>query len=370
MTELATRYREGVAGRDRPPRRALVRRAARRARRVPLLPRAARQRRPGRGHDRRRARRLPAPLHAQPRHRHDAVPQHGADVPRHDGRPTSTGTARSSTRRSPSSFALDSTYPRGGAVFAPHVPMQRACGTALGCALALALALVAAVGVVPAQAELQLGIQDDALLTSQEPNAWPFARGLGPKVIRYNIGWEQVAPTQPDGARRSGRSGLRLQARRRDGPADGRDRRAEPVHDRQRAEVGERQPRAALRAGQRRRLRPVLRRRRLALLGHLHAAGRARAAARRQELHGLERAQPRPVPAAAGPRRSDRRAHVRGPRARLRRCRARRLARRPGRRRADREPRRAGRRLADRVPRRAIARPAARARRRSRSTRT
>ncbi len=68
---------------------------------------------------------------------------------------------------------------------------------ALGGALALALALVAAVGVVPAQAELQLGIQDDALLTSKEPNAWPYTRGLGPKVIRYNIGWEQVAPMKP-----------------------------------------------------------------------------------------------------------------------------------------------------------------------------
>jgi hypothetical protein len=68
---------------------------------------------------------------------------------------------------------------------------------ALGSALALALALVAAVGVTPAQAELQLGIQDDALLTSQEPNAWPFAKGLTPKVVRYNIGWEQVAQARP-----------------------------------------------------------------------------------------------------------------------------------------------------------------------------
>ena len=50
---------------------------------------------------------------------------------------------------------------------------------------------------MPAQAELQLGIQDDALLTSLEPNAWPFAKGLTPKVIRYNIGWEQVAGARP-----------------------------------------------------------------------------------------------------------------------------------------------------------------------------
>jgi hypothetical protein len=68
---------------------------------------------------------------------------------------------------------------------------------AFACAFVLALALIAAVGAVPAQAELQLGIQDDALLTSQEPNAWPFARGLAPKVVRYNVAWEQVAPQRP-----------------------------------------------------------------------------------------------------------------------------------------------------------------------------
>ena len=67
----------------------------------------------------------------------------------------------------------------------------------LPCSLFLALAVIAAVGVVPAQAELQLGIQDDALLTTQEPNAWPFARGLAPKVVRYNVAWEQIAPTRP-----------------------------------------------------------------------------------------------------------------------------------------------------------------------------
>jgi hypothetical protein len=68
---------------------------------------------------------------------------------------------------------------------------------ASACAFVLALAVIAAIGVVPAQAELQLGIQDDALLTSQEPNAWPFARGLAPKVVRYNVAWEQVAPQRP-----------------------------------------------------------------------------------------------------------------------------------------------------------------------------
>jgi hypothetical protein len=68
---------------------------------------------------------------------------------------------------------------------------------ALASALVLALAVGAAVSAVPAQAELQLGIQDDALLTSSEPNAWPFAQGLGPKVVRYNVAWDQIATTRP-----------------------------------------------------------------------------------------------------------------------------------------------------------------------------
>ena len=130
--------------------------------------------------------------------------------------------------------------------------MQRQCGSLWDAPSRCALVLVAAVGVVPAQAELQLGIQDDALLTSKEPNAWPYARGLDPKVIRYNIGWEQVAPTKPKAADDPADPALRLQARRHDGQADGRDRRAEPVHDRQFAALGEREPRAALRAGGRR----------------------------------------------------------------------------------------------------------------------
>jgi hypothetical protein len=67
----------------------------------------------------------------------------------------------------------------------------------LASALALTLALVAAFGAAPAGAELKLGIQDDALLTSQEPNAWPFARGLAPRVVRFNVAWEQVARSRP-----------------------------------------------------------------------------------------------------------------------------------------------------------------------------
>ena len=225
-------------------------------------------------------------------------------------------------------------------------------------------------GVAPAQAELQLGIQDDALLTSQEPNAWPFAKGLDAqgRALQRRLGAGRHGA--PEGARRPGRPRLRLQARRRDGAADRGDRRAEPVHDRQRAALGQRQPRAALRADERRRVRAVLRQRRVALLGHLHAARRAHAAAGGQELHGLERAQPRPVPDAAGPRRADGRAHVRGascapaptPCTPSRRTRA----SPPGRSRAA-ARRAAHRRSPSSTP---TTRPAARARRRSRSTRT
>jgi hypothetical protein len=67
----------------------------------------------------------------------------------------------------------------------------------LATALALISGLVAALGAAPAQAELQLGLQDDALLTSQEPNAWLFTQNLTPKVIRYNLAWEHIAKVRP-----------------------------------------------------------------------------------------------------------------------------------------------------------------------------
>ncbi len=76
----------GRAGCARSVRSALGDRAARRPRRVSLLPRGAAQRRPVMGSARRRTRRAHAPLHAESRHLHDAVPQRGTDVPRHDGR--------------------------------------------------------------------------------------------------------------------------------------------------------------------------------------------------------------------------------------------------------------------------------------------
>ena len=182
--------------------------------------------------------------------------------------------------------------------------------TRLARVLALALAAVAAVGVAPAQAELQLGIQDDALLTSQEPNAWPFAKGLTPKVVRYNIGWEQVAKARPKAPRtirpippttsstptrwpgrrrRSGRRACSRSSTRRAGPTAT----ARPAS----------RPSSADDYGQ---FCGVVAWR---YSGTYTPPGSARPAARGEELHGLERAQPRPVPDAAGPRRADGRAH-------------------------------------------------------------
>src|SRR4051812_18483752 len=58
---------------------------------------------------------------------------------------------------------------------------------------ALALTLLPAA----AHASLRVGVQDDALLTSGEPNAWLLATSLAPGVVRYNVGWEHVAPQRP-----------------------------------------------------------------------------------------------------------------------------------------------------------------------------
>ena len=62
--------------------------------------------------------------------------------------------------------------------------------------LLIALAVLAALPAT-ASAELALGIQDDAFLSSAEPNAWPLAQALHPDVIRYNVDWSSVAATQP-----------------------------------------------------------------------------------------------------------------------------------------------------------------------------
>ena len=81
MTELATRYTDGVQGvldEFRVP-WVIVRLGARAEYRfTPVVPRTGSESRAA--HDA-RARRVPAPLHDQPRDLHDAVPQHGAHVP-------------------------------------------------------------------------------------------------------------------------------------------------------------------------------------------------------------------------------------------------------------------------------------------------
>ncbi len=62
--------------------------------------------------------------------------------------------------------------------------------------LLIAFALLATVPAT-ASAALDIGIQDDAFLTSAEPNAWPLARALRPDVIRYNVDWSSVARARP-----------------------------------------------------------------------------------------------------------------------------------------------------------------------------
>src|SRR4051794_6885750 len=64
------------------------------------------------------------------------------------------------------------------------------------CLLAL-LALCAVPAPAAARPPLLLGVQDDALLTSGEPEAWPAVASLHPAVIRYNVAWDAVAPTPP-----------------------------------------------------------------------------------------------------------------------------------------------------------------------------
>jgi LemA protein len=63
----------------------------------------------------------------------------------------------------------------------------------------LLIALLAALAVLPAtaSAELQLGLQDDAYLSSADPRAWQLTRELRPDVIRYNVDWSSVAHVRP-----------------------------------------------------------------------------------------------------------------------------------------------------------------------------
>jgi LemA protein len=63
----------------------------------------------------------------------------------------------------------------------------------------LLIAAAVALGVLPATASagLQLGLQDDAYLSSADPRAWQLTRELRPDVIRYNVDWSSVAKVQP-----------------------------------------------------------------------------------------------------------------------------------------------------------------------------
>jgi LemA protein len=62
--------------------------------------------------------------------------------------------------------------------------------------LLIALALLGALPAT-ASAALDLGLQDDAYLTSADPRAWQLTRELHPGVIRYNVDWASVARTRP-----------------------------------------------------------------------------------------------------------------------------------------------------------------------------
>ena len=122
----------------------------------------------------------------------------------------------------------------------------------------------------------------------------------GPDVIRYNVDWSSVARARPGAAARPGRPGLRLGG---DGPDRARPRRQGArvlltIVQAPRWANGGGAPRTApLDAGDYGTFcRAVATR----YSGSFVPGGRDRAAAARDELHGLERAQPRPVPAAAG----------------------------------------------------------------------
>jgi hypothetical protein len=72
-------------------------------------------------------------------------------------------------------------------------------------AVLLATAAAALAPAMPAQGQLLLGVQDDALLTSAHRDAWPLAKGLNVRVVRFNVAWDAVAnrtrprnPANPD----------------------------------------------------------------------------------------------------------------------------------------------------------------------------
>ena len=244
------------------------------------------------------------------------------------------------------------------------------CAASRLAALLLLLALPAAA--TAARGPLLLGVQDDALLTSAEPDAWPLAAPRSrPGVIRFNVAWNAVA-ADPAGRRgRPRRPGLPLRGRRPRGAPGRRDRRRAAADAGAGAGAG---PTAARRRRARRSTPPPTGASAApwpaATRGTFTPAGADAPLPRGAALHRLERAEPRAVPAAAGPRRPDRGAH-RGPAgARLRARGARRQPRRPRRPRPAREPRRPGRPRAARLPAPPTAAPAARGPTRSRSTPT
>src|SRR5882757_5488678 len=106
----------------------------------------------------------------------------------------------------------------------------------------LLIAAVVALGVLPATASagLELGLQDDAYLSSADPRAWQLTRELRPDVIRYNVDWSSVAharrPRLQLGGDRRHRRGSRAAGR------------ARPAHARAGAGLGQRGRRAARRA--------------------------------------------------------------------------------------------------------------------------
>ena len=179
----------------------------------------------------------------------------------------------------------------------------------------------------PAQA-MTLGLQDDALLTSAEPLAVPTVKALAPKLIRYNIVWSDIAPTKPADAGNPADPAYvwtnadKIVALASDAPG------VPAVHDRRRAEVGQRRRDTRARPDRSRRLRDILRRRREALPD-------------RRALHHLERAEPRAVPAAAGHGRQRRAERARRPREGVHPRHPRKQPARARRDRPDREPREA-----------------------------
>jgi LemA protein len=68
--------------------------------------------------------------------------------------------------------------------------------------LLIALAVLGSLGAfsAPAWAGLELGLQDDAYLSSADPRAWLLTRALRPDVIRYNVDWSGVARAKPRAA--------------------------------------------------------------------------------------------------------------------------------------------------------------------------